>query len=63
MGPISAVSSFFMRCFDVQGRSRRSAYLWMTIISVLFSVLVVYALILTEGGFHEIDEDNISGGA
>ncbi|MEL7057687.1 MAG: DUF805 domain-containing protein [Pseudomonadota bacterium] len=62
MGPISAVSSFFMRCFDVQGRSRRSEYLWMTIISVLFSVLVVYALILTEGGLHEIDEDNISGG-
>ncbi|MEM6554413.1 MAG: DUF805 domain-containing protein [Pseudomonadota bacterium] len=62
MSPISAVSSFFMRCFDVQGRSRRSEYLWMTIIYILFSVLVVFALISTEGGLDGIDEENISSG-
>ncbi len=60
MSPISAASSFFVRCFDVHGRSRRSEYLWMTIINVLFWVLVVYALILTEGGLERFDGENVS---
>lgn len=60
MGPISALSSFFIRCFDLSGRSRRSEFAWMLIIQTIALLLMVLTLGSIEGGFDSIDEENLS---